>query len=217
MDGSLITDILESEILAQCAIIASKNITSIVLIGVFSPIDTTYLQEERAAALIRTVLPTADIVLSKHVANLGFLERENAAILNASILPFARKTIRSFEEPIKRLGLKCPLFITQNDGTVLLAKTAAKLPIRTFSSGPTNSMRGAAFLVGGESEAKENLMVVDIGGTTTDVGLLQANGFPRQAAAFSEVCGVRMNFSCPDVKRYASIVSQCRSCGSWRS
>lgn len=40
----------------------------------------------------------------------------------------------------------------------------------------------------------------NIGGTTTDVGLLLANGFPRQAAAYSEFAGIRMNFSCPDVK-----------------
>ena len=43
-------------------------------------------------------------------------------------------------------------------------------------------------------------MVVDIGGTTSDVGLLLANGFPRQQAAYSELAGVRMNFSCPDIK-----------------
>jgi N-methylhydantoinase A/oxoprolinase/acetone carboxylase beta subunit len=58
---------------------------------------------------------------------------------------------------------------------------AARLPIRTFLSGPTNSMRGAAFLVEGEIDLKnESIMVVDIGGTTTDVGLLLASGFPRQ-------------------------------------
>ena len=129
--------------------------------GVFSPIDTIHNQESRCANIIRTQLPDANLVLSASVANLGFLERENAAILNAAILPFAQKTIRSFQEPIQKLGLKCPLFIAQNDGTVLLAREAAKLPIRTFSSGPTNSMRGAAFLVG--SEMKEALMVVDIG------------------------------------------------------
>lgn len=44
------------------------------------------------------------------------------------------------------------------------------------------------------------MMVVDIGGTTTDVGLLLANGFPHQQAAYSELSGVRMNFSYPDVK-----------------
>jgi N-methylhydantoinase A/oxoprolinase/acetone carboxylase beta subunit len=81
--------------------------------------------------------------------------------LNASILPFARKTIKSFQKPIRGLGLHCPIFITQNDGTVLSGEAAARLPIRTFSSGPTNSMRGAAFLIGNQN--KEAMMVVDIG------------------------------------------------------
>jgi N-methylhydantoinase A/oxoprolinase/acetone carboxylase beta subunit len=44
------------------------------------------------------------------------------------------------------------------------------------------------------------MMVVDIGGTTTDVGLLLENGFPRQASAFSEISGVRTSFSYPDVR-----------------
>ncbi|KAK1961623.1 hypothetical protein LY78DRAFT_588339 [Colletotrichum sublineola] len=151
------------------------------------------------SADIPAVHPAADVVLSKDVAHIGFLERENAAILNASILPFARRTIRAFRRAVARLGLTCPVFVTQNDGTVLPAAAAARLPIRTFSSGPTNSMRGAAFLTK-HLGREETMMVVDIGGTTTDVGLLLANGFPRQAAAYSEVAGVRTNFSCPDVR-----------------
>ncbi|KAJ9148462.1 DUF917-domain-containing protein [Pleurostoma richardsiae] len=198
VDGSLIGDIDPAEIKAHCATIREKGIRSIVVNGVFSPIDTIEKQEERAAEIIRAELPGCDVVLSKEVANLGFLERENAAILNASILAFARKTIRSFHEPVERLGLRCPVFITQNDGTILSGEMAAKLPIRTFSSGPTNSMRGAAFLV--DNKLDEAMMVVDIGGTTSDVGLLLANGFPRQQAAYSELAGVRMNFSCPDIK-----------------
>ncbi|RSM15657.1 hypothetical protein CEP52_000750 [Fusarium oligoseptatum] len=198
VDGHLISDINESEIKEQCAIIQQKGIKSVVVIGIFSPIDTVERQEERAAEIIKAQIPDIDVVCSKEVANLGFLERENAAILNASILPFARKTIRSFHQPIRRLGMKCPIFISQNDGTVLSGDLAARLPIRTFSSGPTNSMRGAAFLVQGE--LNEAMMVVDIGGTTTDVGLLLETGFPRQQAAYNDLSGVRMNFSCPDIK-----------------
>lgn len=198
VDGSLISDIDEDEIREQVKIIKKKGIRSIVVNGIFSPVDVVYKQEERTAQIIRESYPEADIVTSKNVANLGFLERENAAILNASILPFARKTIHSFETAISKLKLRCPVFITQNDGTILLASAASKLPIRTFSSGPTNSMRGAAFLT--QNGVKESMMVVDIGGTTTDVGLLLANGFPRQAAAFSEISGVRTNFSYPDVR-----------------
>ncbi|KAI0193251.1 hypothetical protein EV127DRAFT_385163 [Xylaria flabelliformis] len=198
VDGHLISDIDEAEIKKECTIIREKGIRSVVVNGIFSPIDTVERQEERAAELVRAEIPGCDVVCSKEVANLGFLERENAAILNASILAFARKTIRSFQEPVRRLGLQCPVFITQNDGTILSGDMAAKLPIRTFNSGPTNSMRGAAFLV--QNEVDEAVMVVDIGGTTTDVGLLLANGFPRQQAAYSDLAGVRMNFSCPDIK-----------------
>ncbi|KAI1423639.1 hypothetical protein F5Y12DRAFT_756424 [Xylaria sp. FL1777] len=198
VDGQLISDIDEAQIRNECGVIRDKGIKSVAVNGIFSPIDTLERQEERAAELVRVEIPGCDVVCSKEVANLGFLERENAAILNASILAFARKTIRSFQEPVIRLGLRCPVFITQNDGTILSGDMAARLPIRTFSSGPTNSMRGAAFLV--QNQVDEEVMVVDIGGTTTDVGLLLANGFPRQQAAYSELAGVRMNFSCPDIK-----------------
>ncbi|KAF4828012.1 putative D-/L-hydantoinase subunit A [Colletotrichum tropicale] len=198
IDGSLIAELDEDGVRREAEILKAKGIRSVVVVGIFSPVDVVYRQEERAAEIVREVYPEADVVMSKDVANIGFLERENAAVLNASILPFARRTIHSFQDAVARLGLKCPVFVTQNDGTILPASAAARLPIRTFSSGPTNSMRGAAFLT--QNLEKEVMMVVDIGGTTTDVGLLLENGFPRQAAAYSEISGVRTNFSYPDVK-----------------
>jgi N-methylhydantoinase A/oxoprolinase/acetone carboxylase beta subunit len=198
IDGSLIAELDVAEVKRQCEIIKSQGIKSIAIVGIFSPTDTHFRQEETAAAIVREAYPEADVVCSKDVANIGFLERENATILNASILPFARRTIYSFQEAVSRLKLRCPVFVTQNDGTLMPASDAARLPIRTFSSGPTNSMRGAAFLM--QDQEKEAMMVVDIGGTTTDVGLLQSNGFPRQAAAYSEISGVRTNFSYPDVR-----------------
>ncbi|KAL2205167.1 DUF917-domain-containing protein [Sarocladium strictum] len=199
IDGSLIAELDEDQVRQEVELIKAKGIKSIAIVGVFSPIDVVHRQEERAAEVVKSVYPEADIVCSKDVANIGFFERENAAVLNASILSFARKTIHSFQTAVQSLNLHCPLFITQNDGTIITASAAARLPIKTFSSGPTNSMRGAAFLMQDE-DIKEAMMVVDIGGTTTDVGLLQKNGFPRQAAAYSEIAGVRTNFSYPDVR-----------------
>jgi DUF917 family protein len=146
---------------------------------------------------------------------LGFLERENAAILNAAILRHARRTITAFHRAIAELGLQsCPLYLTQNDGTLLDANVAASLPIRTFASGVTNSMRGAAYLSGhgaGES-VSEPAVVVDIGGTTTDVGVLLPSGLPRQASAYVSVAGVKVNYSMPHVHSIGlgggSIISQ---------
>ncbi|KAJ3879103.1 hypothetical protein F5051DRAFT_404095 [Lentinula edodes] len=201
IDGSVIRDPSETQVKEECTRIRSLGIRSIVVNGIFSPADVLgERQEEKVGEWIQSYYPEADVVLSKEVANLGFIERENAAMLNASILHFARHTISSFQFAIyHRLKLSCPVFLTQNDGTILKAEDAARLPIRTFNSGPTNSMCGAAFLVK-ENVEKECMLVVDIGGTTTDVGMLLASGLPRQASAFTEIAGVRLNFSCPDVK-----------------
>lgn len=67
------------------------------------------------------------------------------------------------------------------------ASVAVAIPIRTFSNGPTNSMRGAAYLSGFNKKdpdgKRKSVIVVDVGGTTTDVGVLLPSGFPRKAAA----------------------------------
>jgi N-methylhydantoinase A/oxoprolinase/acetone carboxylase beta subunit len=63
----------------------------------------------------------------------------------------------------------------------------------SFASGATNSMRGAAFLSG-----LADAMVVDVGGTSTDVGQLR-NGFPREANSVVEIGGVRTLFRMPDL------------------
>jgi N-methylhydantoinase A/oxoprolinase/acetone carboxylase beta subunit len=85
------------------------------------------------------------------------------------------------------------MFFTRNDGTLIEASEVIDLPVLTFACGPTNSMRGAAFLSG-----LDNALVVDVGGTTTDVGEIQ-DGFPRLAGTSVMVADVRTNFSMPDV------------------
>jgi N-methylhydantoinase A/oxoprolinase/acetone carboxylase beta subunit len=85
------------------------------------------------------------------------------------------------------------MFFTRNDGTLIEASEVIELPVLTFACGPTNSMRGAAFLTG-----LKDALVVDIGGTTTDVGEVQ-DGFPRLAGTSVMVADVRTNFAMPDV------------------
>jgi N-methylhydantoinase A/oxoprolinase/acetone carboxylase beta subunit len=83
--------------------------------------------------------------------------------------------------------------VSQNDGTLMPPQVAASYPVLTFASGPTNSIRGGGFLTG-----LSDCIVVDIGGTTTDVGVL-AGGLPRESSIAVDVGGVRTNFRMPDV------------------
>ncbi|KAH7926166.1 hydantoinase [Leucogyrophana mollusca] len=200
IDGSEIAPIKQQEILDACVEIKRQGIYAVAVCSVFAPIDFEIQQEEQVASIVRQQLESTDVVCSKDVAHIGLLERENATILNASLLQYANQTVKGFQNAAHALKLKCPVFITSNEGTLLTCEQASHLPIRTFSSGPTNSMRGAAFLASLESEIpKQSALVVDIGGTTTDIGMLLPSGFPRQAAARHELCGVLLNFSMPHV------------------
>lgn len=177
------------------------GVRSVAISACYSPIDTVYRQEELVRDIVSAELPGTYVTISKEVGNIGLLERENATILNAALRTFAARTVKGFQESAGALGLACPLFLTSNDGTLMTCAQAVRLPIRTFSSGPTNSMRGANFLAGlSGGRARETALVVDVGGTTTEVGVLLPTGFPRQAGAFHQLCGVRLNFPMPHVE-----------------
>lgn len=168
-----------------------KGLTSVAISANFAPIRPDL--EIRGAEILAKEIPGARITLSQDVGGLGLVDRESAAIINASLAEMGIQVIRSLEIAMTELRITAPLFISQNDGTLITTETAASLPILTCSAGPTNSIRGAAFLTG-----ISDAIVADIGGTTTDIGFLM-NGFPRETTAANYIGGVRTNFRMPDV------------------
>jgi N-methylhydantoinase A/oxoprolinase/acetone carboxylase beta subunit len=171
--------------------IRDGGLRSVAVASSFSPLDPSH--EERARAVIAEECPEAHVTLSHELGRIGLLERENAALLNAALLDLARVTIAGFRDAIEASHIDAPLFITQNDGTVMSAEMAMALPVMSFASGATNSMRGAAFLSG-----VQDAMVVDVGGTSSDVGQLR-RGFPREANSVVEIGEVRTLFRMPDL------------------
>jgi N-methylhydantoinase A/oxoprolinase/acetone carboxylase beta subunit len=169
----------------------SKDVEAVALCGVFSPVNPTH--ETRAAELIRLECPELSVTVSSEIGRIGLLERENAAALNAALSRIANRTVEAICAALTDMGLTVPVFFSQNDGTLMDAEYAARYPVLAMSSGPTDSMRGAAFLAG-----IEDAVVVDVGGTSTDVWIL-VHGFPRAAATAVKLAGVRTNFRMPDL------------------
>ncbi|MEM7342790.1 MAG: hydantoinase/oxoprolinase family protein [Chloroflexota bacterium] len=190
-DGREISKLDEAELRGIGADIRQRGIHSVAISSVFSPVNPEI--EQTTADILRTEIPDVSITLSHEIGRIGLLERENAAIMNACLRDLAVQIVASFGKALNDLNITAPFYISQNDGTLMNAEFAEKYPVLTFASGPTNSMRGAAFL----SNVKE-AMVVDIGGTTSDVGML-IQGFPREASVVVDVGGVRTNFRMPDV------------------
>ncbi|MBA8830482.1 MULTISPECIES: hydantoinase/oxoprolinase family protein [Rhizobium] len=190
-DGRKIAPLDEPEILRIAGEIRSRGLKAASITSVFSPVTPD--MELRAAEILGNEIPGLSISLSHEVGRVGFLERENASVMNASLADLSRKVVNSFRNALKELAINAPFYISQNDGTLMVPDYVERYPVLTFASGPTNSMRGAAMLAR-EKEA----MVVDIGGTTSDVGMLM-QGFPRESAVAVDIGGVRTNFRMPDV------------------
>jgi N-methylhydantoinase A/oxoprolinase/acetone carboxylase beta subunit len=190
-DGRINSSLDEKAIADAARDMKAKGLKAAAVCGLFSPVNAE--MEERAAAIIAEEVPGIAVTLSSRIGRIGLLERENAAIMNASLSALAGNVVAAFAEALTSLGIDAPFFISQNDGTLMKADQVAKYPVLTFASGPTNSMRGAAYLSG-----LSDALIADIGGTTTDIGML-AGGFPRESAISSDIGGVRTNFRMPDI------------------
>ncbi|MBP6995110.1 MAG: hydantoinase/oxoprolinase family protein [Phycicoccus sp.] len=183
---------LDEDAVREFAESCRGQVQAIAVAGPFAPANRDH--EERAAAIIADVLGEGfPVSLSHELGALGLIERENAAILNASLLGVARNVVSGFHSALKDHGLEVESYLTQNDGTLMSAEEAVRFPVLTLGSGPTNSMRGACALAG-----LANAIVIDVGGTSADVGIL-IDGFPRESSAAIEVGGVRTNFRMPDL------------------
>lgn len=189
-DGTPIADMKEAELEDVLTSFRGK-VESIAVIGVFSPVLDK--QEKQVAAFLSEYLPDLPISLSSKIGSIGLIERENATILNAALMTTIENVVTGYEEALIDEGIHARVFLGQNDGTLMTSDYAMQYPIFTIACGPTNSVRGAAHL-SNETEA----IVVDIGGTTTDIGVLK-NGFPRQTSIPVEVGGVRTNYRMPDI------------------
>ncbi|KKY31241.1 putative hydantoinase oxoprolinase [Diaporthe ampelina] len=184
IDGQEISAVSHDQLRVHARKIKELGIHAITIVGVYSPSYTK--QEEDAAAFLAKELGSEfDISCSHSIGQAGFLERENAAILNASIRRFSRQIVHSLDRATRFLA-NAGLYITLNDGTLARASYAAANPLRCLSSGPTNSARGAAFLAQEMVTNNENgrdLLVIDV--------------------ACVKVAGVKTNFSMPDVHSIA--------------
>ena len=190
-DGREISPLGRAELREAVREMRRQDVRAVALSGVFSPVNNSH--EAEAAAIIREEAPEMRVCLSHENGRMGLLERENAAALNACLGDMAALTIQAIQQALESLGIAAPLYMSQNDGTLMDAEFAGRFPVLTISSGPTNSMRGAAWLSG-----VTDGIVVDVGGTSTDVGSL-VRGFPREAAVAVQLAGVRTNFRMPDM------------------
>ncbi|MBF0528255.1 MAG: DUF1638 domain-containing protein [Deltaproteobacteria bacterium] len=101
---------------------------------------------------------------------LNFRTRAQTAVMNARIVPRIRRLVENIEKVLVSVGIDGPIMVVKGDGTLMASSLAMERPVETVLSGPAASVAGARFLTG----AREAL-VVDMGGTTTDLAAVEDN------------------------------------------
>lgn len=144
VDGSELAP-LDTEAVSRFAANCVGKVDAVTVSSVFAPIQPDH--ELEAARLVMTAIgPGVPLTLSHSVGGFGLLERENAAILNASLSLAGRDLIDTVREALREAGVTAELFLAQNDGTLIAAEAAAAVPIRVLDSRLATAARGAALL-----------------------------------------------------------------------
>jgi N-methylhydantoinase A/oxoprolinase/acetone carboxylase beta subunit len=160
--------------------------------GAFAVRNGEHEQAARALIVQRTGKP---VTLSTELSSaLDAPRRALTAVLNARLIPRIAGLIDAVQRAMAALGLRCPLMVVKGDGSLALAESVATRPIETLLSGPAASLVGAQWLSGLDS-----FILADMGGTTTDLGLL-INGRPQIREEGAEVGGWRTMVRAIDVR-----------------
>lgn len=142
-------------------------------------------QELAVKELARKILNVPVVCGHELTSELGFHERTTTCIMNSRLIPVMNELIASVEKVLDERGIKAPLMISRGDGSMMSDVVARERPVETVLSGPAASLMGAMHMTN-----VKDAVVMDIGGTTTDIGILR-NGHPGLDAEGALIGGKR--------------------------
>lgn len=161
----------------------TASVEAVAVASVFAVRNPEHEIAIQEAVREKTGLP---VTCSHHLSsNLDAPRRAMTTVLNARLISLIHRLINDTREKLSNSGIEAPLMVVRGDGALMSAEQAIQRPIETILSGPAASLVGAAHLT-----ASTDAVVSDIGGTTTDIGVLEG-GRPRLAPDGAQVGGFR--------------------------
>jgi N-methylhydantoinase A/oxoprolinase/acetone carboxylase beta subunit len=172
--GEVVTPLDESALKQAVIELKASGATAIAVSFLFSYLDPRH--EQRTRELIREVDESLYVSLSSDV-DPAFREYERMTVtaFDAYVKPVLDAYLNGMEQNLAADGVTAPLQIMQSRGGVCSATVARRRPVRMFLSGPAAGAIGGALV--GKRVGEQNVITVDIGGTSCDIALI-SNGIP---------------------------------------
>jgi N-methylhydantoinase A/oxoprolinase/acetone carboxylase beta subunit len=171
IDGRERAPVDEAEVRAAAAELLAAGVAAFAVSGYGAVHNPVHEQQVKAIIEESARLP---VVCGHELSGkLDFVRRAHTAVLNARLMPVIGELLDAVEAMLHAHGVAAPLFVVRGDGSLTKVATARERPIETILSGPAASVEGARFLVD-----ERDLVVVDVGGTTTDVAAVSNGRVP---------------------------------------
>ncbi len=177
--GEVLIELTEAEIERAVAAVAQAPVESVAIVLLFSFLRPHH--EERLAAALRQRLPRLHVTLSSSVCpEFREYERSATTVMNAYTMPKIAALVDRMTETLERFGFRGSFGMIQSNGGIMDLEKAHSHPVNTLLSGPAGGVVGAAALAG--ASGRPNFLAFDVGGTSTDISLVE-DAQPRLSAA----------------------------------
>jgi N-methylhydantoinase A len=175
-EGNSVRELDQTEMRARLEKLkASEDIEALTVCLMNSYVDGRH--EKAVAAICAEVFPDIPISISSDILpEMQEYERALTTIANSAVRPAVARYVGNLERELKAWGTKAKLNLLRSDGGLMSAEKSAEAPVNLLMSGPAGGVAGAVWVA--KSAGVKNILTLDMGGTSTDVALIE-NGAAR--------------------------------------
>ncbi len=169
-DGGIERPLDPDAVVAAARALKAQGVASVAVCLLYSYLNPSH--EQQVKAILQRELPAAYVSISHEVLpEFREYERLSTVTINAYLGPVMGAYIRSLEQKLASLGIRSGAYITQSNGGIISLQAARDHAVRTVLSGPSAGVVGGTY-VGGLA-GYQNVITFDMGGTSTDVSLVE--------------------------------------------
>jgi N-methylhydantoinase A len=174
-DGKVLTPLDEAAVSAAAGRLLALGCEAVVIHFLHSYINSTH--EKRAAEIVRAMWPN-EYVTAGHAILSEYREYERGvtAAVNASVQPVLDRYLSRLRRELSAKSFDRDILVMQGNGGTISSTLIARAAVNTVMSGPASGVMAAAYT--GRASGQPNLITYDMGGTSTDVGLIE-NAVPQ--------------------------------------
>jgi N-methylhydantoinase A len=195
-DGAEVRPVDEAEVRALCGRIRDAGAEAVALSLLFSYVGTAH--EERVKEILAEELPGIPVSVSHEVAPIWReYERSSTTIADAYLRPLFGRYVASLDGALRDAGMTREWTLMKSNGGAMLSGAAADAPIQTVMSGPAGGMTATEHVAAALGES--NVLTLDMGGTSADVGIL-VGGAQRHTTEYEIEWGLPAAVPLIDIK-----------------